>query len=39
MNAEQIVLASRPKGLPTKENFRTDKGIYQHHLNQPAGIV
>lgn len=24
MNAKQIVLASRPKGLPTKENFRTE---------------
>jgi NADPH:quinone reductase len=24
MNAQQIVLASRPKGLPTKENFRTE---------------
>jgi len=24
MNVQQIVLASRPKGLPTKENFRTE---------------
>ncbi len=24
MNAKQIVLARRPKGLPTKENFRTE---------------
>jgi NADPH-dependent curcumin reductase CurA len=24
MNVKQIVLASRPKGLPTKENFRTE---------------
>ena len=24
MNAQQILLASRPKGVPTKENFRTE---------------
>ncbi len=33
MNVQQIVLASRPIGLPSKENFRTESSVLDH-LNE-----